>query len=271
MITPDSLEIAVSAMYREDLSFLAGIFPGNLLQTLNILVINQTDDTRRLTSPRENIRVINSSERGLAKSRNMAIKNCMCRYAILTDDDVIFEEDLLIKLNKGFMVFPEAAIIKFQAMKFGNTPFSDYAPDPITNLGLFGLMGTSSIEMVIDMDKLKDNNILFDENFGLGAVFGNGLEQAFLDNVRKRKLQVAYYPRVIVSHPHDCSGRNHTDHKYYYVNGALAQKMFGSLSLFWAFVFLLFQIKHKNIPVTRARHFFRIYRDGGRHYKKLTQ
>lgn len=269
MIKPDCIAIAVSTMYRQDLAFLSQIFPGTLLKSLNILVINQTDESRILESATPNIKVINSFERGLAKSRNLAIANIKQEYAVLTDDDVIFDEALAEKINRGFTKFPAAAVIRFRAQKAAGVFFSKYPQHPVSQLSLFGRLNVSSIELAINVKKLKEKQAWFDENFGLGATFGNALEQAFLDNVYKKKLQIAFYPETIVSHPDDCSGRDPKVDKFYYVNGALAQKMFGSLAVCWAFVFFFFQVKQKKLSFSHIRHAFIIYRKGSRDYIKI--
>ncbi|QYJ67488.1 glycosyltransferase family A protein [Flavobacterium litorale] len=271
MITADSLTIAIATMFRENLIFLDAIIPKSILKSINVLIVNQTDSKRQLQSVYNNITVINTSERGLANSRNMAIANITTTYAILTDDDVIFRDDLLNSIDNGFKLFPDAAVVKFKAAKTDDIPFNEYSNSPIKNLSIFGIMNVSSIELVVNIKKLKQSKAFFDDNFGLGAIFGNGLEQAFLDNVRKKKLQIAYYPKFIVSHPDDCSGRDSGSDRYYFINGALSKKMFGSMSLLWTIVFLFFQVKQKNIKLRSVLHYYRIFRKGAQEYKKVTE
>ncbi len=79
MTTTVPFEILVSTMYRDDLSFLEAMFPHGDYRDFNVLIINQTDGERQITSDLPNIRVINTEERGLPQSRNMAIKNAVGR------------------------------------------------------------------------------------------------------------------------------------------------------------------------------------------------
>ena len=269
MINEGSVTIAVSTMYRMDLTFLESIVPKHLLYKIPILVINQTDDARLLQTGHKNITVINTTERGLAKSRNMAINNITTTYAVLTDDDVIFRANLMDMLQKGFALFPKAGVIKFRAAKVGDAHFGNYRENAIKNLSILGIMNVSSIELAVNVEKLKQSNAFFDEYFGLGAAFGNGLEQAFLDNVRKKKLQIAYYPEIIVNHPDDCSGRNAKTERHYYINGALGRKMFGKMFTLWAGIFVVFQIKHKNIASRKIRYYYNIFKKGSDDYSEL--
>ena len=269
MINESSLTIAISTMFRDNLDFLHTIVSQKLYTGISILVINQTDSEKELKSTQPNITVINTLERGLAKSRNMAIRNITTRYAILTDDDVFLMSDFFYKIQKGFSTFPDACVIRFQAVKENNVPFSKYPNKPIANLSLFDRMGVSSIELVVNIDKLKSKKVFFDEYFGLGAVFGNALEQAFIDNVSKNNLQVSYYPEIIVNHPDDCSGRDSSSDKLYYVNGALARKMFGKFFKFWAVIFFFFKIKQSKIKLSELKHFYAVYVEGAKKYDSL--
>ncbi len=269
MIDENSLTIAVSTMYRDNLDFLNPIIPVKLLDLVTVLIINQTDRDKQLQSSQSNIVVINTKERGLAKSRNMAIRSINTPYAILTDDDVMYRNDLIQKLQRGFTMFPDAGVIKFKAAKEGDIPFNKYSETPIKNLSVLGIMNVSSIELVINISKLKQTQVFFDEHFGLGATFGNGLEQAFLDNVRKKKLQIAYYSEFIVNHPHDCSGRDSKSDKLYYVNGALARKIFGKFYRIWALIFFSFKIKQKSIKIFELKHFYSVFRKGVKKYDSL--
>ena len=157
---------------------------------------------------------------------------------------------------------------KFSAAKSGDELFSNYAEQAQPDLSLFGILNVSSIELVLNTSVLREKNVLFDENFGLGAKFSNALEQGFLDNVRKAKLQIAYYPEVIVNHPEECSGRNDREERLYYVNGALAQKMFGSYKL-WAPVYFFFKLKQGSIKFSELSHYYKYYKNGGVEYKRI--
>ena len=111
MISQDtlSLEILISTMKRSNLDFLKPMFPKDFTN-YNILIINQTEKGQELTSKYDNIRVLNSYEKGLSKSRNLALKNAKGDICLLADDDIKYVEnfDNIIKnafnTNKNFDV-----------------------------------------------------------------------------------------------------------------------------------------------------------------------
>ena len=269
MIDENSLTIAISTMYRDNLDFLKPIIPARLIDSVSILIINQTDRDKQLQSLQSNVVVINTEERGLAKSRNMAIRSINTPYAMLTDDDVILREDFIRKLDKGFSRFSDAVVIKFQAAKTGDTPFNKYPDKPIANLSLLERMNVSSIELVVNNDSLRGKNILCDENFGSGRTLSNASEYAFKKKKKKGGLQISYYPEIIVNHPGDCSGRDSRSDKLYYVNGALARKMFGRFYRIWAIIFFSFKIKQKSINISELKHFYSVFKKGVKKYDSL--
>jgi len=88
--TNETVEIIVATMNRDSLDFLIPMFPFASLADFSILIINQTHANAILTSDFSNIKVINSFEKGLSKSRNLGLKNAQGEILILADDDEVF-------------------------------------------------------------------------------------------------------------------------------------------------------------------------------------
>jgi hypothetical protein len=64
----------------------------------------------------------------------------------------------------------------------------------------------SSIEITFRVKKIKNNNILFDERFGVGSEkFPIGEEEAFVQDCLAKELRVNYFPFYIVQHPYKSS------------------------------------------------------------------
>ena len=99
------LEILVSTMNRNTLDFLIPMFPFCHFSEFSILIVNQTQENNLLHSDFLSVRVINSFEKGLSKSRNLALKNAKGKIVLLTDDDVVFETDFQAKIIDSFNNF----------------------------------------------------------------------------------------------------------------------------------------------------------------------
>ena len=115
--TNKDIEILISTQNRDSLSFLENIFPCHQLTTLNILIVNQTSENCLLQSDYQNIRVINSFEKGLSKSRNLALQNASKKIGIIADDDIIFKKNFQDIVIQGFIKFSKSAVIRFMYEK----------------------------------------------------------------------------------------------------------------------------------------------------------
>src|SRR5690349_21405495 len=101
-------------MNRNSLDFLVPMFPFHHFSEMQILVINQTQLDNILVSDYPNVRVINSFEFGLSKSRNLALQNAKGKIVLISDDDEVFKEDFETHLVNAYNKFPNAAVICFR-------------------------------------------------------------------------------------------------------------------------------------------------------------
>ena len=108
------LEVLIATMNRTSLSFIEKMFPHNKLENLSLLIINQTKLGHECVSNFENIRVINTYETGLSKSRNLAIKNAIGDICLIADDDVEYVKDFDEIVKEAYHHFKHASIILFK-------------------------------------------------------------------------------------------------------------------------------------------------------------
>ena len=100
----EDVEIVIATMNRNSLDFLIPMFPFCHFSEFSILIINQTEENNLLTSEFPSVRVINSFERGLSKSRNLGLENAKGNIILISDDDEIFKKDFdsIIKCLQRF-------------------------------------------------------------------------------------------------------------------------------------------------------------------------
>lgn len=200
--TPHSadLEILIATTLREDGVFLEKMFAENDLSTLSVLVINQTEVGKALKINHPNIRVINSFDKGLSKSRNLALREARGKYCLLADDDVVFLPDLATKIKAGFEAFPQADVLSFMTLTTDKKKYWKYPakPGPMPKKKIRKIL---SVEIAFSLEKLKKYNIWFNEYFGLGAEFPNGENYLFLRELHKKNAKIYFQPQFIVMHP----------------------------------------------------------------------
>ena len=118
IFSKNDLEILIATKNRDNLDFLALMFPFEHFSKFNILIINQSKDII-LSSEFETVRVINVDEKGLSKSRNLAIKNASKKICIIADDDVVYFSNFDHEIITAFNLNPQASIITFNHQRIG--------------------------------------------------------------------------------------------------------------------------------------------------------
>lgn len=164
--------------------------------TSDTVIINQCDEENYKEDNICNalLRTFSVTDRGLTKSRNLAISKSQADICIICDDDEIFNEGYEKAVLSAYDALPDADIIIFdmvdRPLKWGNS---------IKRLGYIDLMSVSSWQITFRREKLLASGVLFDENMGAGS--GNGAEEEFrfLTQCRKAKLRIYHYPFRLAS------------------------------------------------------------------------
>lgn len=244
----DKLEILISTMHRNSLDFIDKMFQNANVNSVNILVINQTTKTHLLKSDKVNIRVLNFFEKGISKSRNQAIKNSNSKYVLFTDDDVVFEPNFEQIILDAFKDKPEAGFLVFKAKTLTGKDYRKYK-DVDFELSKQSVQGVMSIEIACDLEKVKTSGVIFDERFGIGSQFETAEEYLFISQLIKNNVRGYFCNQYIVSHSEYNSGKALGSDKIIYARSALAYKKYKSLAYFWVFKFVFFLVRKKFISL----------------------
>lgn len=155
---------------------------------------------------REDVTVINSETKGLAKSRNIGLKSCKTEFALIGDDDVEYIPDGLERLLRIINdEKPDFATFKILTPE-GEPEYKQYSKEKFEIASKFRHW-FSSIEILLNVPKIVNNNISFDERFGLGTILKSGEEEVFIHDCIKNNLKGRFYPIYIVRHPYASSGK----------------------------------------------------------------
>ena len=201
MSTPN-IEILVSTMHRADLDFLDQMFKNvKHSEELSVLVINQTSEDRQLISDRKNVRVINSTEIGLSKSRNLALQHAKGDICLLADDDIIYKEDLIEHISIAYNDAPNADFIIFRIEDEMGNLFKSYGKLTYKVNGIQQFLDVRSIEISFRRSFAIEKGLSFDEHFGLNAMYPMGEEVLFVHSAREKEANIRFSTNVIVTHP----------------------------------------------------------------------
>ena len=185
------LEILMSCMHQtnDDL-----VHKSHL--TGNVVVINQCDTEKyeEYNTKNGKTRMFFTKQRGLTKSRNMAIRNSNADVCLLCDDDETFVSGYESKILRAYEKLQDADVIIFKMVN--RTPSF---PDKVIRLKFPQTMKVSSWQISFKRKSIISKNIKFDELLGAGT--GNGAEEElkFLLDCEKAGLNIYYVPVMIAS------------------------------------------------------------------------
>jgi len=257
-------------MNRSDLVFLENMFPKHDISELNILIINQTTNDRILKNPRDNIRVFNVFEKGLSKSRNLAIKHAKGDICFIADDDIEYLPKAIDHVIQAYRDFPEAAMISFQYLRENNQTFKNYKHQAGYQNHLLHKQVISSIELTINLQKIIKHNVLFNTYFGLGANFVCGEEAVFRDDLLRKQLKVAYVDKPIVKHYGKTSVPDEESKEYTQALTAQKYLVHKNLIYIWLMRYIWLLLNRKVIKFSQIPQIWKYGVTAVQDYKKLS-
>lgn len=159
-------------------------------------MVNQCDweDYREYPTARGMVRMFSTCQRGLTKSRNMAITNAQADVCLLCDDDECFVSDYESAILTAYEENPQADVIIFKMVNR-----SPSFADKTMRLRFPKTMKVSSWQISFRRERLVRAGVSFDELLGAGT--GNGAEEElkFLLDCEKAGLSIYYVPTQIAS------------------------------------------------------------------------
>ncbi len=233
------LEIYVSTINNEDIKINNNSKICNKLTIINQKP-NKLDNSYSLKEISNGI-FINFDQKGLSKSRNLALNLANSDFVYLTDDDVILNDNISKVVLQAFEENQDADIIAFYIESIGKKVRKKVSKT--YNVNYLNSMSLSSVQLVYRLSFLNENELRFDERFGAGAKYTLGEENIMLFDALKKGAVIRYVPDSIGSYyTGDSSWFKGFNGSYFISRGASFRRMFSILS---PFVSLAFCIKKR--------------------------
>lgn len=180
------LEVLMSCMHQTDDTLVR-----KSRITGDAVIINQCDRDGYMEYETHSgkARMFFTRQRGLTRSRNMAIAQAEADICLLCDDDEVFVSDYEANIIGVYESLPQADVV---ILKMENRPAS--FPDQIRRLRFPQTMKVSSWQISFRRERLLSSGVRFDELLGAGT--GNGAEEElkFLLDCEKAGLRIYYAP-----------------------------------------------------------------------------
>lgn len=231
-----SLEILLSCMYEKDYSIIA---VSNI--KTNAVIINQCskNSTTQISAANlSSIKWINTTERGLSKSRNMAISNACADICLIADNDEKFDDDCGQKILKAYEDLPDADIIIFD---LHNKPTK--LKPKIYQLKRLETLRVCSWQITFKRQAILNNRVFFDIKLGAGTGNGAGEENKFLIDCYDKGLKIYHVPlNIALMKDNESTWFSGFDEEFFYKRGMTTRYMLGFwLSCVYGIYYLIFK------------------------------
>lgn len=244
-----------------------------LLDKMNInadcLVINQCDklDYEKTNYKEHHLEIISVPERGISKSREVALNRCSGDIIILSDDDVRYYKGYEKIIKKVFDKHPEADMVCFKINRLNSDNRKNIKHSKFKRVHFYNGLRYGAINFVFRRRSIVKNNIHFHRMFG-SSIYGSGEDTLFMIDALKKGLIVYSIDLAIGEVDMSTSSWFDGYNKRYFINrGAL----FEAISSKFAYVLCMqFYIRHKelfdDVDYKTAMRYMNIGRRRYRHY-----
>ena len=198
----EKLEVLISCMHQDG----TGIAGQTGVRT-DALIVNQcpgetpprkkTKQETALSLPeggQVRIRMLTTPEKGLSRSRNLALRCAEGDIALICDDDEKLAPDYDRTILRAYRDIPDADLIVF---RISNLP--SRLRQERQRLNRWTAMRVSSCQITFRPDRVRGKRVRFDVNLGAGTGNGGGEEVMFLRSCIAAGLKVYFVPEVIGS------------------------------------------------------------------------
>lgn len=138
---------------------------------------------------------VSTTERGLSRSRNMAISyipdDTICK---ICDDDETLEDNYESTILNAYRELDGATIIAFEVRR---KDLSRPYPTSIKKLNFLWCNRISSVQITFKIDDIRNKNVCFDEQLGSGTGNGGGEDNKFMVTCWRKRLKCYFYPQNI--------------------------------------------------------------------------
>lgn len=250
-----TIEVLISCMFQEG----KDIIQKSNIQS-DVLVINQCDEDSTQSFHFINnqgktclARVINTTERGLSKSRNKAISHAHGDICLICDDDECLTDNYPEIIKNSANEYPDFDVFAYRF----KMPEHYYMKKTFWNepkeINYASALKVSSIQLAFRLEYVKKNNILFDESVGSGMTKAGGEEKIFQHHCLKKGLRILYQPLTIATLvASDSQWAHHIFSEAYFHDWGFYTKKLRWGKLGATVMCLLFAIKKKNAYKTKT-------------------
>lgn len=163
-------------------------FTKNMGITGKVTIINQITDNsiKKIMKEEGNLKIFSYKEKGLSKSRNIALNKLTSDIGIISDDDVTYVQNYEDIIKRAYEKYIDADIIAFN-VESGNIE-RPIRKQETHKVNFITAMKIQSMQITLR----NGIEIAFDENFGAGSKYRFGEENIWLYDCLKSGKKIYY-------------------------------------------------------------------------------
>lgn len=242
------IQVLIATMHQEDY---------NLLEKMNIqtdaVVINQCDQEayNEFLYQGHTIIWINTKQRGLSKSRNMALSYATGDICLIADDDLVYNDGYEKEVKNAFERCNKADIIAFGINRVYQTHTTIDAAKRERRAPKNKYY--SSVKLAFLRKSIVKTGLFFNTFIGAGTPYGSGEESLFLRNARKKRLVIYETDKVlsVVSFLNSTWFKGY-DEGYYFNKGVFLAAAYGRLAGLYKWYFIIQSRKISKLKWTQV-------------------
>lgn len=229
------INMLISAVNAEPLALLKKMKP-----ECDAVLINQCDrdGEEEINVNGCKVRVFYRNERGVGKSRNLALEKAEGDIWLFCDDDIEYAPGYCEGILQKFKAHPEADMIIFNLEVCPER--QTYWNEGFTGIHWYNRGRYGACSVAVRSESLKKTGVRFSELFGGGAKYSNGEDSLFLKECADAGLKM-YADDFVIGK--EVAGESTWFHgyseKFFFDRGVLFAFLYGTFARIWAIRFVL--------------------------------
>ena len=206
------------------------------------------------------IKVLESSERGVGRSRNHALDLADSKYVLFSDDDIVYSKGYAEKILTAFSENKDADVIMFNVNV--REERKTYHISKRIKVHKWSVGRYPAYAAAAKLESVRSSGLRFSTLFGGGAKYSIGEDSLFFMDCLRAGLIIKAVPVLIGTEMSQESTWFHGfNEKFFRDRGVLYHFLYGKTALLWALRFVLAKRKsyEKDIKSSVA---FRLMREG---------
>ena len=200
----------------------------------NAVMVDQTDRTgeEEIDTEKAHIRIFRRNERGVGKSRNLALEKAVADIILFSDEDIRYEEGYAAKVVAAFEEHPECDVLFFNVRVCEER--RTYHTEKEKKVGYFNLGSYPAYAAAMRREKIVQKGIKYSLLFGGGAKYSNGEDSLFFMDCVRAGLKLRALPIEIgYEEPRESTWFSGYHEKFFFDRGVLYHFLYRKLAWLW--------------------------------------